>query len=168
MAATLIFLKLYFDNKPVAGESTALDFEQQIEVESFSWGINAKQNDKRNGRPDVRPQQVKLTKFFDKASTNLCTQMATRKKFSTARFTFISAVMKDSKEKPRPIMELVLTDGFVEQVNLSASESGASMSVREEVALSFTKLKLVYHQADLQRAVRAAPTTFDTEQPSVA
>lgn len=169
MAATLIFLKIHFDNKPVTGESSAVDYEQQIEVEAMTWGMNADPTKKNKGnateRPDVRLDEVRLSKHFDRASTSLCNYMSSRKKFSTARLTFTSAVMREGKQRPRPIMELVLTDGMVEQVRLSAAESGNAITVREDVSLSFTKLRMVYYPPTAERNVRAAPATFDVQAP---
>nr|WP_316643680.1 type VI secretion system tube protein Hcp [uncultured Roseateles sp.] len=169
MSATMIFLKLYVDNKPVLGEGTTEDYVGQIEVESFSWGMKAKHTDKGRDKVsvEVRPERVTLSKYFDKSTTNLCVYANDRKSFNTARLTFLSMVLKTSNQKPKPVMEMVFSDGFVEEVKLNASESGKSMSLKEDLTLSFRKFKLIYHPVELRRGARGAPTTFDLEQPSV-
>lgn len=169
MSATMIFLKLYVDNKPIAGEGTTEDYAGQIEIESFSWGMKATHTQKGRDKVsvEVRPEKISLSKYFDKSSTNLCKFADTRKAFNTARLTFLSMVLKTSNQKPKPVMEMVLSDGYVEDVKLTASESGKSMSLKEDVTLSFRKLKVIYHPVELRRGARGAPTTFDLEQPSV-
>lgn len=169
MSATMIFLKLFVDGKPVLGEGTTEDYVGQIEVESFAWGMKAKHTEKGRDKVsvEVRPERVTLSKYFDKASTNLCVYADARKPFSTARLTFLSMVLKTSKEKPKPVMEMVFSDGYIEEVKLNASESGKSMTLKEDLSLSFRKFKLIYHPVELRRGARGAPTTFDLEQPSV-
>jgi type VI secretion system Hcp family effector len=170
MAATMIFLKLDLDGKAVPGESTARDYEGQIEVESFSWAMTSKhtERDKRSLPAEVRPQRLRITKVFDRATPSFARSMVNpRKKFSTARLTFTSVVLQTGEHKPKPVVELLLSDGYIEEVKLSASESGQSMAVKEDISLSFTKFKLIYHPVELQRGARGAPTTFETEQPSI-
>ncbi|TDP62860.1 type VI secretion system tube protein Hcp [Roseateles toxinivorans] len=170
MSATMIFLKLYVDNKLIAGEGTTEDYVGQIEIESFSWGMKAKHTEKGRDKVsvEVRPQEVTLSKYFDKSTTNLCLFAESRKPFTTARLTFLSMVLKTSNQKPKPVMEMVFSDGYVEEVKLNASEAGKSMALKEDVSLSFRKLKVIYHPIEQRRGARGAPTTFDLEQPSVS
>lgn len=168
MASTMIFLKLVIDGKTIDGESTAAGkFRGQIEVESFSWGVEAVLNEKTSAgkaRSAMQFDNLSISKFFDKSSVNLCHYMSRRQQFSLAHLTFASLVVGEAGEEPVPVMEIKLGKGYIEDVRLSASEGGRSIAVREDVKLSFQEAELTYYpmqnyQRD-QRGSGGAPCTY--------
>lgn len=174
MASTLLYLSIYFDNKLVAGEGTAKDYENRVEIESFSWGLTAKHERGQGKRvvTAVKPDMLVLKKFFDKASISLLKAVKNAegqkvpKPFSTARLQFADMV-RVAGQPPKKIMELVLKDGYVEKVTLDAGATGKGMSVRETVSLSFTKLDILYYPKVLAKDTRGPACIFQTSQPCV-
>lgn len=162
MADTLLFL----DIDGVKGEATTQGFENLVEIESLTWGLEAKHTEKDSKlTTELRPQRLTLTKFFDRGSTNLYNFMSQRKLFTQAKFTFASVVLLPA-QKAVPILEIFLDDGYVEDIRLQASESGNAMSVKETVQLSFRKFEMVYYQAENIRNQRSKAHIFSCDQPS--
>jgi hypothetical protein len=69
--------------------------------------------------------------------------------------------------KSGKIMELLLTDGYIESIDLKANESSKSISIKESVTLSYKKSELMYYAPDPQRGGRGAPMTFQFVSPEV-
>ncbi len=171
MATPYLFLDLRFGLNRLDGESTERFFEDQIVIDSVSWDLKTKHKapDYKTNVSKVRtesyPKRVKLTKVFDRASINLCDFMAKRKLFESAKITMVKTLGWD--EKPRPHIEMRLTKGYVESVGLTASESGSSVGVKEEITLSFSSIKILYYPT-LGSGPNgdAAATTFELKLPS--
>ena len=170
MSVPMIYLKLEVKGKPVVGESRLTGYENQIEIDAMTWAASAEHpgmGTNKSARTEVRPKSIRLTKVFDKSSTNLCTHMKNREPFKTATITVMSMVLDGDQGKNAEMMSIVLSDGYIESVDMSASESGKSMAVRENVTLSFRKFKLNYYPVDLQKGTRGAAKTFDLETASI-
>lgn len=176
MASTMIFLKLVVNGQTIDGESTATgEFRNLIEVESFSWGVDAVINEKTTaGQARSEPQfdELKITKFFDRSSVNLCHYMAKRQEFSLAHLFFANMTVGEAGSKPQLVTEIKLEKGYIEDVSLAASESGRSMNVREDVKLSYQRATLIYYpmqqgQRDM-RGSGGAPCTFGPREVKLA
>jgi type VI protein secretion system component Hcp len=166
MAATLLYLQIDFDGKAVAGESTATDYENRIEIESFSWEMEVEHREESKDRETnstVKPRMVKLEKFFDSASTVLMQKMRSGTPFKSARLTFADMVRIEGRA-PKQIMSILLKDGFVEEVRLSTS-GGKAISVKESISLSFNRLVLQYHPHILTRDTRGSALIYSTSLP---
>jgi type VI secretion system Hcp family effector len=170
MSMPMVYLKLYVKGKPVPGESELSEYEGQIEVESLSWDVSADHpgmNASRKARTEIRPETVRLTKYFDKSSTNLCLHLKNRELYTTATITVMSMVLGGPGGKNIKLMTMQLSDGYIEAIDISASESGKSMAVKERVTLSFRKCKLMYYPENIAQGGREAPTTFELEASSI-
>jgi type VI protein secretion system component Hcp len=86
-----------------------------------------------------------------------------RQPFSTARLTMVSMVLAGAGGKTQKVMELLLSDGYVESVDLKASESNKAISIKETVTLSYTKCELMYYPPDPSDIRRTAPMTFQLQ-----
>jgi len=168
MGISTIFLKIVVDGNAIEGECASLGYEGQIEVESFSWQTEAKltvnASTSSGYTAKLEQKHLKLTKVFDKASGNLyrvAGQEPPRKKFSTALLTMVTMSVEGGG-KNNKILEVLLSDGHIEEVNLNASESGKTVGLRETVTLSFTKSELRYFPLNYITGARArtAPMTF--------
>ena len=119
-----LFLNLRVGLNRVIGEATERFFEEQIALDSLHWEMETShqpaqdQKDLRKVVTTNRPQRVRLTKAFDRASINLCQYMAKRQLFEAAKITMVKSLAWD--DKPRPRIEMTLTKGYVESVNLVA------------------------------------------------
>jgi type VI protein secretion system component Hcp len=166
MAETVIFLKLAYDGQQVAkGNAEASDFAEQIEIESFSWGVKAVHKNDPDGdtskaaglKPTLTPRTVSMTKFYDKSSIKLATGASKRRHVQTATLTFATLVMSDKGQTPQKIMEMEMSDGYIESLSVSASESGKAIAVKEEFTLSFQDCRLSYYSVE---GARKTATTF--------
>lgn len=169
MSTTFLYLKLTVNGARIIGDSTEKHFERQIALEGMDWEFSASHEpvadsrDTRKVKTTATPKRVTLTKAFDRSTTNLCTLMAQRRPFSEA---VIAMVKGFGGDRPRTLIDVILTKGYVESVSLTASESSLSVAVKESVTLSFETLKIVYHPDSDTGLGDAPPTTFTLELPS--
>jgi len=113
----------------------------------------------------IQPKRLTLQKAFDRSTVNLCDYMAKRLLFDTATITMVKSLAWE--EKPRPHIEITLTKGYVESVNLVASEGNLSVAIKEKVTLSFSAIKILYYSNVASSLSTGAPaTTFQLEMPS--
>ena len=176
MDSPYLFLNLRIGLNRVFGESTERFFEDQIAIESLSWEMESshqpvdvpKQPATKQPAKVVtlnKPKRVVLTKSFDKSTISLCDCMNKRKLYEVAKITMVKSLAWE--EKPRPLIEMTLTRGYVESVSLRASESDKSIGVKEEVTLSFSRIKMLYFpDAAVGPGKDAAATTFELAMPS--
>ena len=171
MSIPFLYLKLTVGNKPINGESTEKHFEKQIALESVAWDMSSKhepvddKKDTKKVKTTNTPKRVTLTKAFDRSTINLCDFMAKRTAFDEATITVVKSLAWD--ENPRPLIEMKLTQGYVESVSLTATESGKSVGVKETVTLSFSSLKMLYYSNVVSSLRSDAPaTTFQIDMPS--
>jgi type VI protein secretion system component Hcp len=177
MSDTVIYLEIDMGGKKLlAGESTAAGFVDQIEIESFSWGLTAKHTDlaalksaKAELRTEVRPQHLIVNKHFDLSSTNLAMYAYTRKPFEKATLTFsdLKIQMQGAvTTRSQPVLTIELLKGFIEDVSVSTAAGQHSIAVKEAVKLSFKEMSLQYSPIDPKVASRGAVMKFLTRQPS--
>jgi len=177
MSASMIFLKLVLDGgKAVTGEATMENYQGQIDVDSISWKLSTKllpkEDGAKKGRTEVRPKHLVISKVFDAASGNLCTAADNRTPFTKATLTMVSQEFEQSEASLNAawhklrVMQMVLTDGHIEDVNISASESNKSIALREKVTLSFAHSEMSYFPRKHQTADRFGAMVFKLEHPS--
>ena len=167
-------MKLKVGGKPIDGEASERHFEKQIVLDSLGWDMTAEHEatvDVKGTKKVVttnKPEGLKITKSFDRSSTNLCTYVAKRTPFNEAVISMVKSSASWDKDGaiPRKLIEMTITDGFVESVSMSASEDGLAVGVRETVTLSYRTMKIVYHPDPSEGARREAPaTTFEITLP---
>lgn len=162
MPSANIFLKISFDSGTLQGEATMRGFEQQIEIESVNWTAAAKHLPVDGGSKvstEWRPGHVSLSKFFDKASGALYSHMFAREKFKEAVISVVD--LRVSQDRRLPVMELVLRDGYVENVNTKATEAGSFMRVSENITLTFEGGRFSYRApAEGEAEQRGVPMYF--------
>ncbi|HSI61232.1 MAG TPA: type VI secretion system tube protein Hcp [Ideonella sp.] len=171
MSDTLLYLSIAFDGDPVPGESVAERFENQIEIDDFRWGMSVKGNRKQTTGPAAQARQAAnvahknlvLSAFFDTATTALIKCMTQRKKFRLARLTVAHPVNSEERRRKVDVMEIELRQGYVEKVNINASESGKSGSLKVSYELSYTGVGLNYHPATKNRNVHESLITFSAQ-----
>lgn len=177
MSDTVIFLEIDMEGKKgFTGESKVEGFTDKIEVESVSWEMSAKQIQEKTSkrmRTEARPGRLKLSKYFDAASTKLANWTHKRKQFTTATLTFADLMIQmDEAKKGRavPAVKIVLENGFVEEIKLTAAESGRSVAIKEDVELSFERMYLYYAPIDPRTNTRGGlgVMDFQTDRPSQA
>jgi type VI protein secretion system component Hcp len=173
MAETLIFLKLTYDGQQVAkGNAEVTDYSDQIEIESFSWGMTAEHakdtTDKASTKAKAKLalRTLSLSKFYDQSSIKLCAGATRRKHVQTAVLTFATMVMQEKGQTPMKVMVMEMTDGFIADLKISAAESGKAIAVKEDFSLSFREFKLQYFPLTVATGARKVPKTFAYEAPT--
>lgn len=155
---------LTVDGRPVKGDATEKHFEKQIALDDIEWEFEVKQEDTDSAQDASRrkmtpiPKGIKLTKAFDRSTTNLCNLMNRRKHFDTAVIKMLKGFGGD---RPRTLVDITLTKGLVWKVDLTASESDKSVGVKETVELSFEKMKIEYRPDAENGRGDGSVTTFD-------
>jgi type VI protein secretion system component Hcp len=170
MALTSIFLKLYMDSKAVKGEAETKGYEGQIECDSFKWDLDpatTKGESTARAHSTIKGKPVTFSKLYDEASGIMMLNSHNRTPFTTARFTIVTMALTAAGGKSGKMMELLLTDGYIESIDLKANESSKAISIKETVTLSYKKSELMYYPPDLQKGGRGAPMTFQYVSPEV-
>jgi type VI protein secretion system component Hcp len=168
-------MKLTVGGKQIDGESSERNFERQIVLDSLEWDTAVShepvldKKDTKKVKTTPKPKRLTITKAFDRSSTNLCTFVAEHTPFSDAVITMVKSASWDKDGAiPRRMIVMTLTNGLVESVSMTASESGLAVGVREIATLSFKTIRIVYYPGAAEGARgEMPPTTFDLLMPSV-
>jgi type VI secretion system Hcp family effector len=158
------------DSKAVKGEAETAGYEGQIECESFKWELEpatTKGESSARAHSTIKSKPLTFSKTYDDASGLMMFNSHERKPFTTARFTMLTMALTAAGGKSGKMMELLLTDGYIESIDLKASESSKAIAMKETVTLSYKKCELMYYPPDLQRGGRGAPMTFQYVSPEV-
>jgi len=164
MAVSLILL----DIKDAPGDVTIGDFERQIAVDSFSWSLEAKvQESEAQGKiAKLDAKALNIKKQFDSASTKLHALMQKPDKFK-ATLSFIDPANRGAKTSAGKInidsvLVIELTGCRIDRISLSASDSGKSISLSENLVISYTdKATLKYRPFNRVTKVRGNASTAD-------
>lgn len=156
MSVPMAFMKIKIDGMSIVGNAEHHLHVDDIVVDGLSWDMNAKQagmaRSTGNARTETRLGEIKLDKFFDRASTALAKALLLRKKVEVATITMLN--MEMAEEASSKMMVLEIKDGFVEGVDLSVGSAGNAAAVKESVRISFREIRLDYYPPDLARIGR--------------
>lgn len=138
MAERDYYLKL--DGIP--GESKDKNHKDEIELESWNWGVNAgvdAATKQRTGRSTLN--DLNFTMRVNKASPELFLKCANGAKIKTADLTCLKA---GDDGKQATYFKISLTDVYVTTYNTGGSSSEHSTTLTESYSLAFTKIELAY------------------------
>lgn len=149
---TQIYLELTMESGPVYGESTAGGYETRIDIDSFTFGATSKAQSFKdasasNVRNNLKFEPVTVEKVFDGASLLIANAMKNRQKFSEARISIDQQFIDpdwDGKER-NEILILSLTDGYIADITMRATESGSGAQIKETIKLSYQNMRIVYY-----------------------
>jgi len=181
MADTLIFLKVIGDDPKgppvIKGESTAVGYKEQIELESVEWRVNIPATtDTPTGMP-VQPkfEEVTFEKHVDIASCTMLEYAKTKKRrerkdaIKQMAITYVDMVLStDGTSASVPVVEFTLHHCFFESIGISVTSGGkGSVALRESVVVSYEKIDIVYHPVGRDRRQRGAAMTFRGLAPAI-
>lgn len=153
-STTQIFLRVQEtedESSFIAGEARATGYADRVQIDGFSFGMNAKEQAPGQGKlANLDFNHVQVTKFFDRAST---------------RF---GALLKESREKPKLLHEVRITvDQQLEEagvgkaqnailvfhldrarivdIKLDVSGDARSTTIKETVSFSFKNFSVEYY-----------------------
>lgn len=162
MSVSLFLLEIT-SPKAVFGDATIDGFIGQITVETFAWGVHAKTVEKPNSEPrtTVEPKTLSLTKHFDRSSVVLCQMMEGDEPFK-ATLRFIDPTTKTKgQNKFDSVLEIELVGCHIENIALSADDSGKSVSVTERLTISFEE-SVTFHYRSYDSSTRSRPKAMTT------
>ena len=136
--ATDMFLKL----DGIKGESKDKQHKDEIQIESFSWGMAQHTEGHTgggHGAGKVRIHDISISKSTDKASADLIQQVCTGKHIKEGLITF-----RKAGDKPLEYLKIKLTDVFIS--NYQVGSSAGSDVPSESITLNFTKFQAEYFE----------------------
>lgn len=137
-AAVDMYLKIL----SIPGESTSIDHKDEIEISSYSFGMNNTSVVSGGGSGVGKAvfQDLSLTKQLDKSSPLLMLSCAQGKHIPEAILT----LSKPSDAKPFVFMRITLTDVIVSSISSSGGAGGEAPA--ESLSFNYGKIKIEYYQ----------------------
>ena len=122
----------------VPGESVDAQFPNQIELESWSWGITgAPVVAGGGGTGKATFQDLHFNKHMDKSSPVLMLACASGRHYPTATIS----VRKAAGDKPQVYLKITLSDVLVSSYNVASSSDDRPA---EQLSFSYGKIKFEY------------------------
>lgn len=134
-AAVDYFLKI----EGIDGESTSETHKNQLEIDSFSWGMSNSGSMAAGGgggAGKVSFSTLRLTTPISKASPKLFEACATGKHFPTATLTLV-----DSEQRGQEFMKVTLSDVIISSYKTTGMSGEAPV---ESFSLNFAKIEYEY------------------------
>lgn len=140
----------------IPGMSEHKDFEGQIQVESFAWGMSqttsfGKSTGGAAGKVDVA--DLSFVHQLDKASPKLMIACCTGQHIKDAVLT----CRKAGGTAGVDFLKITLTDVLISSVHPSGSTDGDTPS--ESITLAFAEYKVDYQEQDNKGAKKGGPVT---------
>jgi type VI secretion system secreted protein Hcp len=139
----------------IAGESTADDRKDWIDVISYSWGASNSASFASGGGGSagkVDFQDFHFTKLVDKSSPVLLFNLASGKHIQEALFDVVQP-----GQGPQPFLQYKFTDVLITSLQDSGASGG---SVMESLSLVFGKVEMTYRPQDAKGGLGAPVTMF--------
>lgn len=124
----------------IKGESKDKVHAGKIDVLAWSWGMSNSGSAHMGGGAGagkVNVQDLSITKYIDKSSTDLMLAACNGKHFPDALL-----IVRKAGEKPVEYLKIKLTDVLITSV--STGGSGGEDRLTENVSLNFAKVKVDY------------------------
>jgi len=125
----------------IKGESGDDKHKGEIDLESFSWGLNQTGSGHRSsglGTGKVDINDINVSKLIDKSSPSLMLACASGKHIPKGKIT-----VRKAGENPLDYLTIDLEGILVSAYQTSGNE-GSPEKLRENVALNFAKVKIEY------------------------
>lgn len=151
-----MFLKI--EGPPIKGESKDHKHKEEIDVLAWSWGLSNSGNAQMGGGAGagkVNVQDLSVTKYIDKATTDLILSTCDGSHHKTATLT-----VRKAGAKPVEYLKITMTEVLIS--SLSMGGSGGEDRLTENVSLNFAKVKVEYTaQKDDGSADKTQTITWD-------
>jgi type VI secretion system secreted protein Hcp len=124
----------------IKGESQADQHKDEIEVVSWSWGMQGKQNlggGAATGKATIL--ELKVVKKLDKASTGLMQALRTNEPIQQAVLT-----LRKAGKGALEYLKITIENGRVMSLTIDAGDAGGGSQVVERVSFSFNKIDVQY------------------------
>lgn len=124
----------------IQGESQDQKHKNEIEVLSWSWGMQGKSalgGGQATGKATMR--ELRITKKVDKASTALMSALRTNEQIKEGVLT----IRKTGGSKLE-FFKITITDGRVMGLDVEAGDASGASDMLERVSFSFNKISIEY------------------------
>lgn len=124
----------------IKGEARDDKHKDEIDVLAWSWGVSNSGSAHVGGGAGAgkaHVQDLSLTKYIDKSSTDILLSSCNGKHHKTA-----TLVVRKAGEKPLEYLKITMSDVLVTSV--STGGSGGEDRLTENVTLNFSKVKIEY------------------------
>lgn len=135
---------MFLDIPPIKGESKDKSHKEKMDVLAWSWAMNNSGSAHVGGGAGagkVNVHDLSITKYIDKASTNLMLSCCNGKHFDKA-----TLIVRKAGEKPLEYLTITMTEVLITSV--STGGSGSEDRLTENVSLNFAKVKVEYKIQD--------------------
>ena len=146
--ASDMFLKLEGTNGKMEGESQDSTHKDEIQVLAWSWGMSqggTTHIGTGGGAGKVNVQDLSITKYIDKSSTNLIQCCMSGAHFKEGLLT-IRKASGDLKAGPLEYLKIKMEDCIITSV--STGGSGGEDKLTENVTINFAKVGVTYVPQD--------------------
>jgi type VI protein secretion system component Hcp len=150
-STTKIYLDIDFsDGESDIGESLAGGYKQRIDIESFQFNVEAKQNvkdtDNKNVSGNLHFDVFTFTKVFDSSSLKLTNALGRHTRFDEVLVAVDQQLIDRSIGGPErnEILFIKLKSGYIADIKLQTSDGGKSAAIKETITLSFQNCDITY------------------------
>ena len=152
-STTQIFLLIAVGDEEdtVRGEGRIDRYSDRMQIEGFSFSMQAKENTVRQTKEETSSNvdmgTVRVSRPFDTASKRLSDLLANRTKFSEARLTVDQHMTWGPGEarEQNAIIVFHLLNGYVADQKFNAKEGDKGASISEQIELAFTNVAIEYY-----------------------
>ena len=124
----------------IKGEAEDKDHKGEIEVLSWSWGMQGKSSlagGAATGKATIR--DLRIVKAVDSASTALMQALRTNEQIQKAVLT-----LRKAGKTPLEYMKITIEQGRVMALDVDAGDTQGSANLVEKVSFSFNKITVEY------------------------
>lgn len=124
----------------IKGEAEDKDHKDEIEVLSWSWGMQGKSSlggGVATGKATMR--DLRIVKHVDSASTALMQALRTNEQIQKAVLT-----LRKAGKTPLEYMKITIEQGRVMALDVDAGDTQGSATLVEKVSFSFNKISVEY------------------------
>jgi type VI secretion system secreted protein Hcp len=125
---------------PINGEAQDDKHKNEIEVLSWSWGMQGKPSlggGAASGKATIR--ELKIVKKVDKASTALMSALRTNEVIKEAVLT-----LRKTGKTPLEYLKITINQGRIISLDIEAGDTSGSSTLVERVGFSFNKIEVEY------------------------
>lgn len=133
-----MFLKI--ETPPIKGEALDDKHKDEIDVLAWSWGLSNSGNAQMGGGAGagkVNVQDLSITKYVDKASTELFLSTCNGQHHDT-----VTLVVRKAGTSPVEYIKITMNEVLI--TSLSTGGSGGEDRLTENVSFNFAKVKFEY------------------------
>lgn len=149
---------IFLDIPPLKGEAQDKTHKEKMDILAWSWGMSNSASGHMGGGAGsgkVNVHDISVTKYIDKASTDLMKYCCSGKHFDKA-----TLIIRKAGDKPLEYLTITMNQIFV--TSISTGGSGGEDRLTENVTLNFSKVKVEYKQQDEKGGMGASPSmTWD-------